>query len=229
MKKLNLLLLALFSIAGFANAQVIKDKAVKPQVGIRAGYNHATWGGNSVEEFANLGEQFGAFKTEWVSGFHAGAYVSLPITANFSVEPGLLYSQKGMRVSQTFLDGSAVGFLAPRIDVTSRMQYIDMPVLAKVTTGSGFQLFAGPQFSYLLNQDAVVEGGILGFSYEQDFELNRGFRKFDVGLTGGIGYQMLNGININASYDYGLNSLDEGNSNVKAFNRAAKISIGYTF
>jgi hypothetical protein len=230
MKKFSLLLLACFSISLGAFAQYKAESKVNPSFGLRAGYNYATWGGQSVEDFANLGDQFGAFQTEAVSGFHAGGYVNLPIGQNFSIEPGIQYSQKGIRVSQAFIgENSSIGFLNPRLDVTSRMQYLDAPILAKVTTNQGFQVYAGPQFSYLLNQDAIVEGGILGFSYEQDFELNRGFRKFDVGLTAGLGYQLLNGLNFNVGYDYGLNSLDEGNSNVKAYNRVVKVSVGYQF
>ncbi|MGB3182248.1 MAG: porin family protein [Cyclobacteriaceae bacterium] len=223
MKKFNLLIIAFLGISLGAFAQN------NPSFGLRAGYNLSTWGGQSVEDFSNLGDQFGAFKTEPTSGFHAGGYVNIPVSPNFAIEPGIQYSQKGMRVSQTFLDGGEMGFLSPRINVTSNMHYIDMPLLAKFTTNQGLQFFAGPQFSYLLDQNATIEGGILGFSYGQDFELNRGFRKFDVAISAGMGYQMQSGVNFSASYDYGLNSLDEGASNIDAYNRVAKVSIGYQF
>lgn len=200
-----------------------------PTFGLRAGYSLSTWGGQSVEDFANLGEEFGAFKTEPTSGFHAGAYVNIPVAPNFAIEPGVQYSQKGMRVSQRFLGENNFGFLSPRIDVTSNMHYIDVPLLAKYQSDGGFQLYAGPQFSYLVDHDVVAEAGVLGFSFEQNFASNQGFRKFDVGITAGIGYQMPNGLNLSAGYDYGLSSLDEGNSNVEAYNRVAKVSVGYQF
>jgi hypothetical protein len=34
------------------------------------------------------------------------------------------------------------------------------------------------------------------------------FNKWDLGLTGGVGYQFTSGLNIMASYDYGLSKLD---------------------
>jgi len=54
------------------------------------------------------------------------------------------------------------------------------------------------------------------------------FNRWDAGLTGGIGYQFTNGLNIMASYDYGLMKMD-ANENVKAYNRGIKLGIGVNF
>jgi hypothetical protein len=54
------------------------------------------------------------------------------------------------------------------------------------------------------------------------------FNRWDVGVTGGIGYQFTNGLNLSASYDYGLSKVD-ANQSVNAFNRGIKVGIGMTF
>ena len=51
------------------------------------------------------------------------------------------------------------------------------------------------------------------------------FNRWDAGVTGGIGYQFSNGMNISASYDMGLTKID-ANRNVNAYNRGIKIGIG---
>ena len=51
------------------------------------------------------------------------------------------------------------------------------------------------------------------------------FNRWDAAVTGGIGYQFSNGINLTASYDYGLLKTD-ANKNINAYNHAIKLSIG---
>jgi len=43
------------------------------------------------------------------------------------------------------------------------------------------------------------------------------FNRWDAALTGGIGYQFSNGINLTASYDYGLSKLDANKNGIPDF------------
>jgi hypothetical protein len=104
-----------------------------------------------------------------------------------------------------------------------------MPVLAKVYVAKGFHLFAGPQVSYLANNTVRARASVLGFSLlNQELNTTNNFQKWDVGLTGGLGYKFENGINLQASYDHGLRRLDAQN-NFDTYNRVAKVSLGYEF
>lgn len=194
--------------------------------GIRAGYNSATWGGDAVSSFSELMENAGAVEVRMKPGFHAGAYLQLPLGNVVSLEPGIYYSQKGTEITQTFLNNS---WIKPRATVTNNAHYIEMPVLMRLHLGPGFQLYAGPQVGYLMQNKIKAEAGILGASYEYNTEFDPGLRKFDFGLAGGIGYEFAPGINLQAGYEYGLSSLDKGSSNVEAYNRVIKVSLGYTF
>lgn len=104
-------------------------------------------------------------------------------------------------------------------------QYVDVPVLLKGNFG-GFQIFAGPQISYLAQSNLKTTAGVLGINLlNKDIDVTSQFNRWDVGLTGGIGYQFSNGLSLSASYDYGLSKIDV-HQNVNAFNRAIKVGIG---
>jgi hypothetical protein len=194
--------------------------------GIRAGVNAATWGGDAVESFTDMLDATGVMKTEMNPSFHAGAYLQVPINSAVSIEPGIYYSGKGMRVTQTFATNSII---RPQATVTNNAHYIEMPVLMRFHLGPGFQIYAGPQLSYLVENRVNVEAGVLGLTYEQDWKTDPGLRKADFGVTGGIGYEFARGLNLQAGYEWGLSSLDEGKSNFDAYNRVIKVSLGYTF
>lgn len=194
--------------------------------GIKAGLNLTDWRGDAKESFTDLLEQGNFAETQMKTGFHAGGYLVIPLGRKFVFEPALLYSQKGMKLTQTLSENT---FLNVRAEITTQSHYLDLPLIAKYYVVEGFHVFAGPQLSYLIDNEMKAEAGIFGLSLEEKFDINRGFRKFDVGLTGGLGYQFENGVNLGVSYDHGLTSLDEGSGDLDIFNRAIKFSVGYTF
>ena len=109
-----------------------------------------------------------------------------------------------------------------------QLNYLELPVLLKANIG-GLQLFAGPQISYLVNSDLKVSAGALGFNVlSYKLPVTSQFNHWDAGITGGIGYQFNNGINLSASYDHGLSKVD-ANKNIDAYNRMMKIGVGFTF
>lgn len=220
MKKLTLFL-------GLFLALIVQAQAQKISGGIKAGVNMTSWGGEAAQSFSNaLGLSGGSLTAAGLKpGFHAGGYLAIPVSQYFSLEPGLYYSNKGAQVEHVFNQNS---FLKMRAKITNEAHYIDLPVLAKVTIGDGFQLFAGPQVSYLVHNRVRAEAGILGFNYEQHVDWKQGLRDFDFALAGGVGYQFNNGVQLNATYDHGLTSLDQ-RSNFDVYNRAVKLSVGYTF
>jgi hypothetical protein len=205
------------------------NRADGVRFGIRAGVNVADWSGDAVQSLQSLLDLTdGALTRSQRPGFHAGAFVSLPLGPRFTIEPGVQYSEKGMAVSGK-LPIEALDFLNAKATATARLGYIDVPVLAKAYLTRGLYLYAGPQASYLVSSKVRVEAGALGFSaYKDDFDVRRYFRELDFGLTGGAGYQFGNGLGLSAGYDYGLSSLDKNNQ-FDAQNRVVKASLNYTF
>ena len=221
MKKILGLTLLLFTFSTLAQAQV--------RFGIRGGLNVSRWQGdavNSLHELVQLSN--GTAQTKSLRSFHAGGYVALPLTSFLTLEPGLYYSQKGYTLNGTF-SSNTLDFINARATATNRSHYLDLPVLAKVYLTEGFHMFAGPQVSYLIHNSVRARASVLGFSLlNQELNATNNLQKWDVGLTGGIGYKFENGFNLQAAYDHGLRRLDTGN-NFDTYNRVVKVSLGYEF
>ncbi|MGB8192114.1 MAG: porin family protein [Chitinophagaceae bacterium] len=219
--KNTILLFIAFTIASISFAQ-------QPSFGVRAGYVSSGMRGEAVNNFKNLLDfTDGMITTSNHSGFFAGGYASIPVGEIVSIEPGLYYSQKGYDVKGT-LKGKGVELLGVNAGAKLTSQYIDLPVLIKANI-SGFQVFAGPQVSYLAKSDLRTTAGVLGFNLlNTKMDATEQFNRWDVGLTGGVGYQFANGVNISAAYDHGLSKVD-ANQNFDSYNRAFKVGVGVTF
>lgn len=221
MKTKFLLIIALF-FSGYAFSQ----NAVK--LGVRAGITSSGIQGdasNSLNQIVDLTN--GYLKTADRTGFFLGGNADIPITENFSMEPGLYYTQKGYDLKGDF-GIKGIEFLGASAKASLQTQYIDMPVLLKGNFG-GLLLFAGPQISYLVQGNLKTTAGILGINLlNKTLDVSDQFNRWDAAVTGGVGYQFTNGMNIMASYDYGLMKVD-ANQNANAFNRAIKVGIGVNF
>jgi hypothetical protein len=222
----NLFVLLFFGLLVFffnpVSAQNIK-------VGLKGGYNAANWEGNAMNNFQSIVQlSDGHATTEMRSGFHAGAYLSIPVTSFLTLEPGAFYSQKGMRLSGK-LSSEKLDFLNLQATLTNKAEYVDVPLLAKVFVADGFHIYGGPQVSFLASNKINARAGVLGVNViNHDINFDSQIRKTDVGLVGGIGYRFTNGFNLSGGYDYGLNTVDKG-GHLKTFNRVAKISMGFEF
>jgi hypothetical protein len=169
----------------------------------------------------------GYLQTSDRTGFFAGVNTNIPVTKNFSIEPGLYYTQKGYDLAGKF-DMKGIEFLGAKAKAGLQTQYIDLPVLFKGNFG-GFQIFAGPQVSYLAQANLKTTAGVLGFNIlNKTMDVSDQFNRWDAAVTAGVGYQFTNGMNIMASYDYGLVKVD-ASQNLNAFNRSIKVGIGINF
>lgn len=221
MKK-QLLLFAFTAVTSFAFAQTA------PSFGVRAGITSSTMKGDAVDNLKSMLDfTDGMVSTNSRTGFYGGASVNVPLGAQFSVEPGLYYAQKGYEMQGDFAI-KGLDFLGANAKAKLNTQYIDLPLLLKADMG-GLQIFAGPQISYLVNADLKTTAGALGINlFSRSMDATDNFNRWDAAVTGGVGYQFSNGVNIRASYDHGLSKVDEG-QNVESYNRAFKVGIGLNF
>jgi hypothetical protein len=218
MKK-KLLLLISIAISTISFAQTV------PSFGVKAGISSSGIRGDAVDNFTNLLDfAKGNITTKDHTGFFAGGYANIPMSENFSIEPGVYYSQKGYELNGA-LNLKGLDFLGANAKAVLLSQYVDMPILLKGNF-NGLQIFTGPQISYLAKADLKTTAGVFGINLlNKTMDATSQFNRWDVGVTGGIGYQFTNGFNISASYDYGLSKLD-ANNNVNAFNRGIKLGVG---
>lgn len=196
--------------------------------GVKAGVTQATLKGDAMNSLQSLIDfTDGVVTTGNRTGFYAGGYVNIPVTEQFSIEPSLLYSQKGYALNGSFSVKGAE-FLSAGAKAQLNTTYIDLPVVAKANF-SGLQIFAGPQISYLADAKLRTTVGALGFNLvDENFDVKNQFNSIDFALTGGVGYQFSNGFNISAAYDHGLSKVDNGQS-FDSYNRVFKVGVGFKF
>lgn len=217
------ILLSFFLLAGYMSyAQSTTT------LGVKAGILSTGIRGDASESLSQLLESTnGMLKTSDRTGFFVGFNANVPLADNFSIEPGAYFSQKGYNLSGDF-GVKGLDFLGASAKAALQNQYIDIPVLLKANF-EGFQIFAGPQLSYLVKSDLKTTAGVLGVNLlNKTLDATDQFNRWDAAITGGIGYQFGNGFNISASYDYGLMKVD-ANERVNAYNRGIRLGIGMQF
>lgn len=189
----------IFLILSLATLLGVSAKA-QSGIGIRGGASFFNFGGDDVSEndYTNR------------AGFHAGIYASILGAGSISIEPGVYYSVKGTQNDDV-------------ANTRAILDYVDVPVLLRLKFGEGFNVFGGPQVSFLTN--SRFEGDFGGSTISLDTD---SVKDTDAGLVFGLGYNLPKGLNIQGSYDYGITPIFK-NSDADVYNRGFKVSLGYTF
>lgn len=132
-----------------------------------------------------------------LTSFNAGLFATFPVGDILSVQPEILYSRKGGELvyNNAFVSGTA----------QFKLNYIEVPVLLKVNITDNLNVHAGPYFAYLIDAQETNDASGDAFDYETNYD-NDDFNKFDVGISGGIGFDF-NSIGIGARYNYGFTTI----------------------
>jgi hypothetical protein len=202
MKKFLLSTALLAATATAAHAQ-------SPSFGIKAGASLTNAVGDGATGFD--------FKNKF--GFHGGFVANLPLSGVFSIQPELLYSMKGYRFRAS--DGLGGG---PLVDKRQSLNYIDLPILARINAG-GLFFEAGPQFGYLVSAKYSVDGS--GNNSSSYYRNRDGYRKVDFGYAAGLGYQLPAGSSIGLRYNGGFQNINKYGQSVR--NSAFQLYLTYMF
>lgn len=194
-----------FASALTATAQNEADNKndMSPSFGVKGGVNFATVTGDDFDS------------PDMRTSFHVGAVAEFPMADIFSIQVEGVYSSKGFKSN---IDGGIVGGDG---DIEYQLDYIDVPVLAKVYVTKGLSFEVGPQFSFLVNEeidsDPTDDPG--------DLETNEA-KDFDFGIAGGLTFQTDMGLFATGRYVYGMTEIIEDSD---AHNSVFQISLGYKF
>jgi len=175
--------LIFFSFAGNAQEQEVSGEMLPTaKFGIKGGLNLANLYIDNVKD-QNV-------KAGLVGGFFA----KLPISTGLSIQPELLYSNKG---AQATYDNGFQGQGVYRFN----LNYIELPLTLVVNVVKNFNIHFGGYAAYLASANIknVKEGNIVGFT-----DLNESnFNRLDYGLVGGLGMDV-NRVGFGMRYNYGL-------------------------
>ncbi len=181
--------------------------AAQAQFGIKAGINLASLSQEPLES------NFEDFKDKSIVGFQVGVVAELPIVDIFSIQPELIWVQKGGKSTYTLLGNE--------VERSVTYNHIQIPVLAKIkatTEGESFGLnfFGGPFTSFSLGGNVKIESPLGTIEEDIDYSDDDNLeRRLDWGLTFGLGAN-LGALFIDVRYDLGINNLlddDASNNN----------------
>lgn len=160
--------------------------------------------------------------TKNLFGFHGGLVANFAFSDAFSIQPEVLYSMKGVKTESIALGSSAT------LTYTSRLHYIDVPVLARVNAG-GLFFELGPQVGFLVaaKQKQELSGGTASGTYNQDIKDR--VRTVDFGYAAGLGYQLSNGPGIGLRYNGGFIDTKNPSNSSSVRNSAFQLYVSYMF
>lgn len=201
------------------------------QVGFKAGANFAT--------LAQEGD--GLTKDDIENRSIVGPVLGLTFGMNLgdiiTIQPELLYSQSG--------GSNTYNILGTVTRNTYRINYLELPVLAKLQLGNsnqqgiGIHLAAGPWIGYALNgkykskttlDDSVIAETEDSFTFDDKDNAER----INYGMIGAAGVS-IGKIVLDLRYNYGFNNLldkdaDNNNDNKPVLQtRGVALTLGYTF
>ncbi|TPN84466.1 porin family protein [Aquimarina algicola] len=198
----NFILLALAFCSTFIYAQESLEKTTR--FGVRGGLNFSTITGDDFEDPKSR------------TSFYAGLVAETFISEKFALQGEVFYSGQGFDIEETSIAGVTV---TP--DAEFQIDYIQVPLLAKIYIVEGLNIHAGPQFGFKINEefdtDPTADGG--------DFDTDR-IKDFDFQLAAGAEFKLLSNFFIQARYTYGLSEVIE---DTDAHNSTFSAGIGFMF
>ncbi|WP_316636338.1 porin family protein [uncultured Flavobacterium sp.] len=183
-------------IFGFANAQSIK-------YGVKGGLNVSGITGYSED-------------TKSLMGFHVGGFAEIRVAKKFAIQPEFLFSTQGTTIEGFDGDSNAV----------VKLNYLNIPVLAKYYITDAFSVEAGPQIGFLLSAKARGE------------DIHDLYKSTDFGFNLGCGYNFTENISVGARYTIGLTNVNDASydypdntnlDNISFRNSNFALSLAYKF
>lgn len=181
----------------------------KIQFGVKGGIN-----------FTNITSNI-LYNKEYKTGFHVGALVEIPFGNKFSLQPEILYSTQGVDGEVPLIYDLYPGGPVPQPLLGEyKLDYIQIPVLAKIYLIKNFSLEIGPSFNFLVN-DEENYGSISRSNFGSKFEFS--------GILG-ISYKLKSRLFGSIRYVNGFTSaLNRGSYNEDAKNFNFQFGIGFMF
>lgn len=170
----------------------MSNKAFSQGLGIRAGANFATVTGGDIPEVGAI------------TSFYAGVYYQMPLVKDLLyLQPELQYSSQGFSSKQS---GESVDY---------SMDYIAVPILAKIYVIKIFSFEAGPQFGFNIS-DSFDTTNSKGYTVET----------FDPAMAVGMNINLPFGLSLDARYVY---SFSETVTNTSEKNQVIQAGLGLKF
>lgn len=157
-------------------------------------------------------------------GFHVGGFAEIKLNEKFAIQPELLFSTQGAKAEYfDDFDGFDV-----KVEENLKLNYINLPIMAKYFITEKFNIQAGPQVSFLMSAKNEVTYSFEGESDSEEFDIKDDTKAIDFGFNLGLGYSFTDKLFAEARYNFGLSSIPD-DSDVDVKNAVFQVSFGYRF
>ncbi|WP_286966461.1 porin family protein [Flavobacterium sp. UBA4854] len=133
----------------------------------------------------NLTNFTGDVDTNLKAGFHIGGFAEIKIIDRLAIQPELLFSTQGARYNM--IGGNQSG--------SYKLNYINIPVLAKFYVTKQFTVEAGPQIGFLVSAKS------------QDHDIKDAYKTADYGFNFGAGYNFTDHFSVGLRYTVGISGI----------------------
>lgn len=180
-----------------------------------------SWGVKGGVNFATLNGDIESPDSR--TSFHAGLVAEFPLAEIFSLQVEALYSGQGAKYDQVYATGNVLDPVGTR-NVELQLDYINVPVLAKVYIVKGLSIEAGPQFSFLINDQWDTEPTSGGGSSPSP--IRESAHTFEFGVAGGLTFQTEIGLFAYGRYNQGVTDIAD---DLNVQNSVFQLGVGYKF
>ncbi|PWW29885.1 MULTISPECIES: porin family protein [unclassified Chryseobacterium] len=195
----------LLSLCIVAGTMAFAQSTDGPKLGIKAGGNLSGISGSEMKSKV---------------GFYTGAFVNIPVSDAFNLQPEIVYSQQGAKVKGDYDMGTYT-----IKNMQQNFSYINVPVMLQYNATPEFYLEAGPEFGFLVN--AQAKGDIDGQTYKGNNKDS--FRTFNFGAGIGLGYRFTPNIGVNIRYIAGLTDTLKFGLGETSKNTNFQLGVNYYF
>jgi hypothetical protein len=204
MKKLMMIAaMMLMSMGAFAQNEV-GQFTLKPMVGL------------------NLATMTKTDDSKMRVGLAAGVEGEYGVAENFSVTAGVLYSMQGVK----FTDSGNIYGNNVKMDLTYKLDYINIPILANYYIVKGLAVKAGIQPAFKASAKVEVEGSAGGSSASKSGTLD-GVKGFCLSIPFGLSYEYSDFV-LDARYNFSVTDALSVMGETSR-NSVFQLTIGYKF
>ncbi|WP_406682939.1 PorT family protein [Seonamhaeicola sp. MEBiC1930] len=144
------------------------------------------------------------------TAFHFGVLAEIPLSDILAIQPELLFAAQGSKADSDQL----------------KLNYFNIPVMAKYYATNEISIEVGPQFGFLLTANSEID---------DEGDIKDDLNQFDFGINFGIGFKADKGLNLGFRYNLGLanvyNDLLDyfSEDDFKAHNSVFQLFVAYMF
>ncbi|MDT0644308.1 porin family protein [Zunongwangia sp. F363] len=204
-KSVLIIALAIFGVTGMKAQEFV-------QFGIKGGANFSTFTGDGIQGFEDPDSR---------TSFNVGVLAEIPLIEDrFSIQPEVLYSAQGFDIS----DDQQDNIFDVDDNVEYQLDYISVPVLAKIYLVDGLSVEAGPSFNFKVNEE--IDNAPLQDGGDTDVSDVSAVQDFEIAGAAGLEYKFNNGFFIQGRYTYGFSDVVE---DYDVHNSVFQAGIGFFF